>query len=130
MLQRLTGKAFTRFGRSDRTWASRAVRDAMVKEAQAFFKQESPVFTVGTTLDGKYFKYTVDVGNFQIVGDKTYPTEEEALKALNESKAKWLEGVKTEANFQPLDDETHCRFGFEIIDATKKDAACQDCNQL
>ncbi|MBV6441932.1 MAG: hypothetical protein DYG98_23000 [Haliscomenobacteraceae bacterium CHB4] len=133
ILQSVPGKAFIRFGRSDRTWASRAVRDAMVREALSLFNTPNPVLTVGTTPENGTFRYMVDVGLFRIESDKMYPTEQDALDAYNHPGNEgdsWLAAAKNEANYQPLDDEINCRFGFEIIETEEKDAACQECNQL
>lgn len=133
VLNGLSGKAFIRFGRSDRIWASRAVRDAMMKEALSQFNTLIPVLTVGTISENGAFRYTVDVGSFKIISDKTYNTEQEALDAYNNpgnDGDSWLDAAKVEANYQHLDDEINCRFGFEITDAEQKNAACQECSQL
>lgn len=128
LLQHTPGKPFVRFGRSDRQWASHAVRDAMVEAAVVYFKAtdiKDFELKFPPAAKGKV-QYAVQLEHFSLVGELLYDSNEAAETAFGEQLAEW----RLAANYQPVDDEASCHHSFEVIQATVKEAACQDCDQL
>jgi hypothetical protein len=131
VLQHAPGKPFVRFGCSDRSWASRAVRDGMIKEALAYFRATAPPFVLEfPIMADKKVRYAVKLKDFSLLSDKTYDSVALAKKDFQGHLNEWRTAAMSASNYQAIDDEVNCRHNFEIIEATVKEAACQDCNQL
>lgn len=142
ILQRVPGKSCIRFAKIDRSWSSRAVRDAVV---DYFQNPENLVITDLTAKDGTVhvvlnvgvFNRSVNDKNaekieeFKFVSDQTFNAgDDEDKKKIQAYIDAWKAAARIPKSYRMIDDETNCRHSFEIIETSAKETACQDCNQL
>ena len=144
VLQHTPGKPFIRFGRSEHSWASRAVRDAIVGYFQDPKNRKINTELLPATDDTVYWVMTVEVFDsanhdnaekiveFKFVSEQTFDSgdDDQKKKERQSYLEAWNTAIEDPESYQMIDDETNCRYSFEIIQAAIKNAACQDCSQL